>query len=784
MSELKFTWIQTHKQLADYFLSCEDKQDHLLNLLKKANVKSMNDKTEPDGEWKEMKEIDPFTFMAYINKYKDKRLLILQNIAQQLNLQSPQDDHGLPSMNAQKVWFFPLKYERENDIIPKLWDFFRKLMTDKITDADFSDILSIKNIGKAKLTEALFYFKPDQYLPIDRPVIEYLTGKFGINTDFNTFTEYVELLEEIQNKLNQPFWEISSEAWEWGNKDTTTNYWLVSPGEKASYWQEFLDKDIVCIGWDDIGDVSQYNSKKKLVEKLQQIENTAQSKRNDSTALYEFGHILKKDDIVIAKKGRNTLLGWGIVTSDYYFDEERENFKHCRKIDWQLNGEWDSQEDLPVKTLTNITQYSSSDPQYSKFYEKLMTIMKGDHVDNQNSVISFPLNTIFYGPPGTGKTYQSIKRAAEIVSKRKIDDYKEALEIYRKNLHDTIAFITFHQNYSYEDFVQGLRPETDKTNQLTFEKKDGLFKIMSERAMNNLNDSQKEPQALQEKERFKIALEELQERLLKDSTPIELTKSAYITGVEEDAFRYKGETWGGELGYKMKYKDLFTLYEENITQQNELNTLVDKVSGLAIHHATYFFKTYRIIKEIAEDLQLNNSIDINIERKNFVIIIDEINRANISRVFGELITLIEPDKRSDGDIPMQVILPSGDTFSIPSNLYIIGTMNTADKSIALLDIALRRRFEFEPMYPEYHLPDIQHRDILQKVNDYIIETKGHDFQIGHSYFMSKKEISIKEIMNKKVIPLLLEYYMNDEKEVRNILEAAGLTPSDSHPLQI
>ena len=149
----------------------------------------------------------------------------------------------------------------------------------------------------------------------------------------------------------------------------------------------------------------------------------------------------------------------------------------------------------------------------------------------------------------------------------------------------------------------------------------------------------------------------------------------------------------------------------------------------------------------------------------------------ISRVFGELITLIEPDKRSHGDIPLKAILPSGDEFVVPSNLYIIGTMNTADKSIALMDIALRRRFEFEAMYPLYEIEGNEIHDvaILKKLNEQIIKTKGYDFQIGHSYFMGKNDDwSLQRQMNNKIIPLLMEYYMNDKEEVTGVLEAAGL----------
>jgi 5-methylcytosine-specific restriction protein B len=172
------------------------------------------------------------------------------------------------------------------------------------------------------------------------------------------------------------------------------------------------------------------------------------------------------------------------------------------------------------------------------------------------------------------------------------------------------------------------------------------------------------------------------------------------------------------------------------------------------------------------------------ERKNYVLIIDEINRANISRVFGELITLIEPDKRMGGSMEMKLRLPSGDLFCVPDNLYLIGTMNTADKSISLLDIALRRRFDFEPMYPQYEIPEksIPNVDVLKKINEQIIQSKGHDFQIGHAYFMGEDTLETK--LNKKVIPLLLEYFMNDATQVKVMLEDAGIKVENTWPLQV
>lgn len=405
-------------------------------------------------------------------------------------------------------------------------------------------------------------------------------------------------------------------------------------------------------------------------------------------------------------------------------------------------------------------------------------IIIDNYVNNKYS-----LNTILYGPPGTGKTYNTVLMAAEIIENREIQSYEEALKIFKTNLHYKIEFITFHQNYSYEDFIQGLRPETDNKSSLVFDKIDGVFKKIADDALENLNLSEKDSSELTNEAQFNIALEKFQEKFQDQDENLPINDTAYIFEVEKDAFRYTGEKWTNHTnGIRMKYTDLKEFYRNNVRSRKDVKKLTT-ISGLANQHATYFFLVYnQIIKLIPKKIEIPKKV----RKENYVLIIDEINRANISRVFGELITLIEPDKRSHGAIPLEARLPSGDSFVVPSNLFIIGTMNTADKSIALLDIALRRRFEFQSMYPQYEIKDheIYDVDILKKINEKVIKSKGHDFQIGHAYFMGENKDLI-ERMNKKVIPLLLEYYMNDEKEVKGILNSAGLKIEDNTwPLKI
>lgn len=440
------------------------------------------------------------------------------------------------------------------------------------------------------------------------------------------------------------------------------------------------------------------------------------------------------------------------------------------------------------------------------------------------SIFSAPLNKILYGPPGTGKTYNTLLLAAQIIKRTNDLNYDTAKVVFNQNLGDKIEFITFHQNYSYEDFIQGLRPDVEVKGNLSFERKDGVFARIAINALfeyfkiysNRKRKLKTTDQNLDVNEvylSFFNFLKSNPNQIFKTKTGSDLIIKSYS---ERKCLRFSHSD--SSVIHTVSGDRLIKLYEKFPAIEQIKNVHKDITEVLGGCNATVywtalneFIKYYKTIKgqrkDIAEE-DLINYEDISFEEKkeflntielselfkinseevpNYVIIIDEINRANISRVFGELITLIEPDKRSHGELPLKCTLPSGEEFIVPSNLYIIGTMNTADKSIALLDIALRRRFEFQAMYPDYEIEGIYDLEILKKINSKIIELKGYDFQIGHSYFMNSKDdkYNLTKRMNKKVIPLLLEYFMNNREEVEKIISHSGLTlKNGSWPLEI
>jgi 5-methylcytosine-specific restriction protein B len=756
----KFSWVKTHKEIVEYLKDKQDKQKELIKLLKDVGIKHFSD--EPTkGKKVEMQEIDPFTFFCYIYKHGDvKRLEFLKKIAKELKVSIPYDTYGVPSVNAQMVWMFPYKYDRNNNEIENLWNFFHSALEENITDDQFQSILNIQNVGNTKITEALFLIEPNIYFPLNYPSKVFLRNYLGINPEYSNFSEYMNILKQIRDNDQRPFYELSYEAWLWNNQNNN-NYWIFQ-GNPKYYDFERAFREIEIDDWT----VSSYKYDIKVGDKVI-IWLTGEQR-----GVYALAEVTSEPK---EKVGGND--------EEYWKTNERPNIKAGIKITRNLIENPILKSEIEkVAELSNL-KVGKQGTNFKATKEEFQAIMKLINTSKpQEDKINYPLNLIFYGPPGTGKTYHSILRAAEIIEGRTIADYNEGKKIFNDNLGKRIEFITFHQNYSYEDFIQGLRPDTENNNHLIFDRKDGIFKKIADRAMENLKLSEKEPEQVSDELRFDEALDKFKEEIQESNDKFKINNVAYIYEVDDEAFRYTGESWSYSNGIRMKFSDLKEFYRKNVQSRKDIKELRD-VSGLAKQHATYYFLVYQmILKMLPKEKKTNERIDL----KNYVIVIDEINRANISRVFGELITLIEPDKRYGGAIPLKAKLPSGEDFEVPSNLYIIGTMNTADKSIALLDIALRRRFVFEAMYPLYDIEGhtIYDKEILKKINEKIIQLKGHDFQIGHSFFMDKGT-DLKERMNKKVIPLLMEYFMNDVNEVIDILQSAGLeVDKEKYPLKV
>jgi predicted RNA-binding protein with PUA-like domain len=246
MNKEEFSWVQTHKELTGFLSSKENSQLELIQLLRSVGIGPLNDKSESGNHDIDLEEIDPFTFFCYIYKYGSKRrLTYLQKIAEKLNLTIPKGESGIPSAQAQKVWLFPYKYERTNNEIARLWNLFKKEQIGQITDQDFADALLIRSTGKTKLTEALFYINPEKYLPINGPTKPYIKEVLGIDPQFNTYNEYIDILSQIKEKIDITFCELSYEAWKWNDERKKVNFWIFQGNPKVFDFETALREEIL-----------------------------------------------------------------------------------------------------------------------------------------------------------------------------------------------------------------------------------------------------------------------------------------------------------------------------------------------------------------------------------------------------------------------------------------------------------------------------------------------------------------------------------------------------------
>lgn len=390
-------------------------------------------------------------------------------------------------------------------------------------------------------------------------------------------------------------------------------------------------------------------------------------------------------------------------------------------------------------------------------------------IASSNNEQTQPLNQILYGPPGTGKTYNTINKALEIIDGIVPDDRADAkakFEEYRKT--GQIEFVTFHQSYGYEEFVEGIKAKTTDKG-IEYDIEDGIFKKLSKKAKGNFEQSKEN--IIIKKDFDVIFKEKILDKLFEDEKlEIKMKKSSfYIKEVDETHISF--DKSGGDSQHVLLIKNLKVMYEAG---ENKII-----MGGLSQYYnplLEYLLDNNEIKNEEKEPL------------KNHILIIDEINRGNISKIFGELITLIEPSKRVGADEEIKVKLPySNDDFGVPSNLYIIGTMNTADRSIALMDTALRRRFDFEEMMPSTELLDgieilnqvqndgkkINIKAMLEKINQRVEYLYDRDHTIGHAYFMSLKDnpslSELENIFRNKIIPLLQEYFYDDWEKILMVL---------------
>ena len=854
---IDFSWEPIHLELVEHLRKYEGRQDELLRVIKLMQAEelptiSLEDNAEGTLE---LAELDPFTFIGNMNRpIKDSYKIRMWEIIKEefkLNSEVPKSFIGLPRLNLQKSKLFWSKPERTDSDIPNLWKFFHHILDTPINAIDhelMDECLNIKGVGMGYLTMAMFWVRPVKFLSADKNNLSKAL-RVGVNLPTNNAVQYLSWLENLHQKIDgdtigfsakahyetvadgkqkrakskelgapfndifqsldeakevleifrktilwlqddekerqqqlvvgvlkknnlrlyygswlilsynwqndtlvtlenqlvekelQPKWDsfkeqidnqsfgiyevqfADYEALEISNKledsarkiggnfaewqsSPYKNYhnsvlyelilnedkreeilrkglptstlaasskacWLIAPGEGAELWEKYQKEGIISIGWAQSGDLSLLSSKKDIIDELEK-EAPERSSTQSGKMLFDFAHSMEPGDYVFTKEGRRSVLGWGIITSDYTFQDDGERHPHIRKVEWKSSEKVEMPDEilLPLKTLTRYEEGDELVEFLSECYfadKEIETVQTLEYTRKQAledlfieevkfdriiSTLKRKKNIVLQGAPGTGKTYIAKRLAYSLMETK--DDGR-------------VAMVQFHQSTNYEDFIQGFRPNEDGQ----FELRNGIFYDFCEKAKGSPDDY-------------------------------------------------------------------------------------------------------------------------------FVFIIDEINRGNLSKVFGELMMLIEPDKRDKRyGMPLTYSSAGSEEFYVPDNLYLIGTMNTADKSLSLVDYALRRRFAFLEMDPGFDSAVFAEvlskkglsEGMIEKIKATMNELNqkiekdsvnlGRGFRIGHSFFVPSSKVVdeqkwFDEIISFEIAPLLEEYWMDDPSALDSAKGIIGL----------
>ena len=751
-----FSWIPFYTEFANKLLDYKNNQEELIKKitvsLNKANLRLPNNGSAGIPE----KSIDPFTVMGLFNRritYKNRIMLISAlKEAFEIEAKVPDGFDGIPVLNNLKSYFY---FDNNNDEIKNLWEFFECAITTK----DLDDVF-IKKMEKVRqqqgikwnITMGLFWINPQKFLNLDSTNRWYIVEccnqdkKIFGTSQKNGFNakRYVELIRSIKkvyldnNKPKKTFAQFSYDAF----------------GRQSDKYP--FDRD----SWEKaLSDNESLNKLTKIIESLSG-DNAVDTQYNNEV-------------IDLCQRVFDSI-------SDFNTKSKYEGAK--------IRVGFFENED-------NTNKYSIRDELLSLYNEKF-----GD----EGTV--YPKNLILYGPPGTGKTY-SIKNRVETISGEKYDDLVK---------NGRLKFVTFHQSYGYEEFVEGIKPSTDETDgngNIKYSVEPGVFKkFCDENRWIEKTEGSKDYPINDNPKVWKVSL--------KGTGDNDIRKEC----LENDHIRIGWDEYGENITDDMDYsahggKNVLSAFINkmrigDIVLSCYSSTTIDAV-GIVKSNYRYDnkFEEYKRVRDVEwlikyqeeRIFELNHRKPLKpptvyelkisaddvlrfIEKDSYTknsnpcfFIIDEINRGNISKIFGELITLIEESKRDK----VSVTLPySGEEFTVPSNVYVIGTMNTADRSIALLDTALRRRFDFEEMMPDpeqltENCDGVNLKELLRVMNERIEYLLDREHTIGHAYFMESDENGdghsinsldkLKDVFKKKIIPLLQEYFYDDYEKISLVL---------------
>jgi 5-methylcytosine-specific restriction protein B len=821
-----FTWVPVFEELASKLLSFRNDQLGIIQRLINAGITVGFNDINKNNQKIQLREIDPFTVFASITKFGiDKVLEIIPGIIKNFYLKSsvPKDAVGIPKTFPQNVWYFAYEKDRDPEVVPALWDLYEQAMRGNIDENLFLKVLKFPGLGIAKLTSSLFKAQPDKYLTIDRNTTYYLKS-INIEVEIKSLQDYLELIRKVREKTNLKLYEISHIAYMENVFEEDVNivadsetdyskearYWIYSPGSLARYWDSYYNEGIMAIGPNELGNLSMYESREKIGTKFKEIRDPEVTHTNDSLACWQFLKVMKPGDIIIPKKGVGFYLGYGIIESDYYFDPGRSDYHHLRKVKWMSKGEWpEIKGKIVIKMLTDVTKY----PEYVIRLKDLIGIPNSNIPAEKPILIPIRTSETQYWWLNANAKYWNIDnyQLGQVQSYTTHNDSGNKRRIYE-----------YFRQVKPGDLIIGYQTTPSLKIKALFEATSGITEDEEAREVISFNIKEFFP--------YQAAWEELKENRKINSCEVFVNNQGSLFKLSAEEFNAITELCrNGPVVKLTPYKienaltEVFLSeegltsilhlldYKKNLILQGPPGTgktfIAKRLAYLALgykdaskiemvqFHQSYsyedFIQGYRPCEGNSFILQNGIFFEFCLKAQHdpdhkYFFIIDEINRGNLSKIFGELMMLIEHDKRGrEFGIKMTYSRQDSEKFYIPENLYIIGTMNTADRSLAIVDYALRRRFVFIDMKPafshigftellmSYNVSDSLIAKIRSRMEDLNAIISGDDnlgkwFSVGHSYFCSKnkdrEEDWYNHIITNEIGPLLKEYWFDDEEK--------------------
>lgn len=660
---------------------------------------------------------------------------------------------------------------------------------------ELEEIDKITTLGEVFKWKIAFLYSNEQLIPIyNRSMLETVAAELGMdepkkksipfmqryllqkkgNTDLFAFYEQLhQMIDKIKAKS-------SSESANSGQK-----FWMYAPGESNSKWSRCQHDNIICIGWEELEDLSQYDSLEHVRERMKEVYGKPDSSfKNDGLAVWEFVHVVKPGDVIYAKSGISKIVGRGIVKSDYVYDESYENFQNVRKVEWTHVGIWDAPHNSALKTLTDITKY----PEY---VQKMEALFNTPSEKRYWWLVANPkiwsMNDLAVGSTVEYNLYNENGKQRRIFQNfldAKVGDAVIGYESTPVKQIVALAEVSKEQNGETIEFVkkEALKNPVDF---VAIKAIDGL------KDMQFLGNPQGSFFSLTETE-YELLLDIIRES---NVAPVEkhvetYTKDKFLSEVFIDENSYDslvallnlkknvilqgapgvGKTFTAKrlaysmLGFKDKEQVEMVQFHQNFSYE-------DFIMGYKPTEDGGFVLKPGIFYSFCKKAKSNPG-------KKYFFIIDEINRGNLSKIFGELLMLIENGYRGK-NIKLAY---TGDDFTVPENVYIIGMMNTADRSLAMIDYALRRRFSFFEMEPGFSTNGFRqyqsglHNETFDKVIEAIEnlnkviandDALGAGFCIGHSYFCNQESVSkewLENVVNYDIAPMLKEYWFDDPQK--------------------